>query len=226
MTTTTSPPARSQTPLPHWESTPDDLPAAIRAVKAAIRARIAASGRTVEEVFSVVEERVRARVIEIAADRAAGRAVWPVVDYADIAAGSVTAGQLDLLHRRGCLVVRGHFPHEQARGWDAGIMDYVEGNRFFEAYTGPGDDFFASVGSKPEIYPIYWSPAQMGARQSERMATVQAFLNAQWRHESEGTQWFDPENDSLYPDRIRRRPRAPTPPVSAPTATRAPSTCG
>jgi hypothetical protein len=46
----------------------------------------------------------------------------------------------------------------------------------------------------------------MEARQSERMAAVQRFLNALWRHESDGARWFDPERDALYPDRIRRRP--------------------
>ena len=46
----------------------------------------------------------------------------------------------------------------------------------------------------------------MQARQSDRMATVQAFLNGQWTSESDGVQWFDPDRDSLYPDRIRRRP--------------------
>ena len=73
-------------------------------------------------------------------------------------------------------------------------------------YRGPGDDFFGSVGSKPEIYPIYWSPAQMQARQSDRMARVQQFLNQRWTHEKHGVRWFDPDRDSLYPDRIRRRP--------------------
>ena len=77
----------------------------------------------------------------------------------------MSAEELALLRRRGCLVVRGHFDREQALGWDRDIVDYVEGNRFFENYRGPGDDFFGSVGSKPEIYPIYWSPAQMQARQ-------------------------------------------------------------
>ena len=192
--------------LPHREEPPADPPAATREVKAALRARIAASGRTVEEVFAVVEERVRRRVEEIAAARRRGEAVWPVVDYADIAAGAVPAEALSLLRRRGCLVVRGHFEREQALGWDREIVDYVERNRFFETYRGPADDFFDSVGSKPEIYPIYWSRAQMQARQSDRMARVQAFLNGLWRHESEGVRWFDPERDSLYPDRIRRRP--------------------
>jgi hypothetical protein len=198
---------RPQSPiLPHWESVPEDLPAAIREVKAALRRRIEASGRTVAEVFLVAEQRVAARVGEIRAERERGETVWPVIEYADIADGTVTAAQLDKLHRRGCLVVRGHFDHQQARDWDAGIVDYVERNSFFEDYRGPGDDFFGSVGSRPEIYPIYWSNAQMEARQSARMATVQAFLNSQWRHESDGVQWFDPHRDSLYPDRIRRRP--------------------
>jgi hypothetical protein len=192
--------------LPHWETVPEDLAAATREVKAALRARIEASGRTVAEVFAVVEERVAARVAEIQAEKARGETVWPVIDYADIENGTVSAEQLAKLHRRGCLVVRGHFDRDQALGWDADIVDYVEKNRFFENYAGPGDDFFGSVGSKPEIYPIYWSRPQMQARQSDRMARVQAFLNSQWKSESDGVQWFDPGRDSLYPDRIRRRP--------------------
>jgi len=194
------------TALPHWEETPADLPAAVREIKAALRARIAASGRSVEEVFAVVERRLAAEVAEVSAALERGEPVWPVIDYADIAAATVSPGQIEQLHRRGCLVVRGHFEREQALQWDRDIVSYVEGNRFFETYRGPGDNFFASVGSKPEIYPIYWSSAQMQARQSDRMARVQAFLNGLWKHESEGERWFDPDRDSLYPDRIRRRP--------------------
>jgi hypothetical protein len=192
--------------LPSWEQEPSDLKAATREIKAAIRARIEASGRSVEDVFAVVEARVRAAVEDVEAAKERREQVWPVVDYADIESGQVSADLIAQLRRRGCLVVRGHFPREQALAWDADIVDYVEGNHFFEDYRGPGDDFFGSVGSKPEIYPIYWSAAQMEARQSERMAQVQRFLNAQWTHESNGTTWFDPERDSLYPDRIRRRP--------------------
>ena len=199
-------PTTLDTALPHWEETPADLPAAIREIKTALRARIAASGRTVEEVFAVVEQGIKAEIDEINSARERGETVWPVIDYTDIAAGTVSAADLAKLHRRGCLVVRGHFDRDQALAWDRDIVEYVESNRFFENYRGPGDDFFGSVGSKPEIYPIYWSPAQMQARQSDRMAEVQAFLNSQWKHESDGVQWFEPNRDSLYPDRIRRRP--------------------
>ena len=75
--------------LPHWDSTPEDLPAAIREVKAALRARIAASGRSVEEVFAVIERRVLDRVDEIVAAKELGEPVWPEIDYADIASGAV-----------------------------------------------------------------------------------------------------------------------------------------
>jgi len=192
--------------LPRWETTPTDLPAAVRDVKNAIRGRLAAAGRTVEDVFAVIERRVGEQVAEIVAATERGEAIWPVVEYADVAAGTVPAETVALLRRRGCLVVRGHFDREQALAWDRGIVDYVEGNGFFEAYRGPGDDFFGSVGSTPEIYPVYWSPAQMQARQSDRMAAVQGFLNRLWTFESEGRVWFDPDRDALYPDRIRRRP--------------------
>jgi hypothetical protein len=195
--------------LPHWEQPPPDLPDAISQVKAALRARIAASGRTVEQVIGVVERQLRAEVEQIATARDRGETVWPVISYADIEAGTVPAGAREQLRRRGCLVVRGHFDREQALGWDRDIVSYVEANGFFASYRGPGDDFFASVGSRPEIYPIYWSTAQMQARQSDRMARVQAFLNSLWKHDSgggSGVTWFDPLRDSLYPDRIRRRP--------------------
>lgn len=193
-------------PLPSWESTPDDLGAAVREIKTALRARIAASGRTVDEVFAVVERRIADRVTAIEAERERGESSWPVLDYADIEAGTVPDTELARLRERGCLVVRGHFPRAQALAWDRDIVGYVERNGFFEDYRGPGDDFFGTVGSTPEIYPVYWSHAQMQARQSERMTTVQRFLNRQWRSGADGTRWFDPDRNLLYPDRIRRRP--------------------
>ncbi len=66
--------------------------------------------------------------------------------------------------------------------------------------------FFGSLeASRPEIYPIYWSQAQMQARQRPEMHQVQSFLNRLWTYESEGQRWFDPDVNILYPDRIRRR---------------------
>ena len=105
--------------------------------------------------------------------------------------------------------------------------DYVEGNKFFEHYRGPADDFFGSVGSKPEIYPIYWSPAQMQARQNDRMARVQAFLNAPVEARVRGRAVVRPGPGLAVPGpHPPPARRAPTRPAWAPTWTRAPSTCG
>jgi hypothetical protein len=67
--------------LPHWEQTPADLEDAIRQLKAALRARIQASGRTVEEVFAVLERHVEAEAAGIAAATERHEPVWPVIDY-------------------------------------------------------------------------------------------------------------------------------------------------
>ena len=208
MDTTTASSARSElTDLPHWETIPEDVPAAIAEIKAALRERIAASGRTVEEVVAEVEEFLRGEIADLQATRDRGEEVWPVIDYADIEAGTVSAETLAQLKRRGCAVVRGHFDRTQAEQWDRDIVQYVDSNQFFDSYAGPADDFFGDLeASKPEIYPIYWSSAQMEARQHPRMAAVQAFLNSQWTAETGGHRWFDPNQDTLYPDRIRRRP--------------------
>jgi hypothetical protein len=51
----------------------------------------------------------------------------------------------------------------------------------------------------------------MEARQSDRMATVQRFLNSLWTYQGAGgKRWFDPDRNVLYPDRVRRRPAGAT----------------
>jgi Protein of unknown function (DUF1479) len=193
-------------PLPSWDTVPADFAASTIAVKAAIRARIESTGRTVESVVAEVEDTLAGEVSAIVDARSRGESVWPVVPFTDIAHDAVSDGTRAAIHRRGCVVVKGNFDRSTAEAWDRGIVDYVESNRFFENYRGPGDDFFETVESKPEIYPIYWSPSQMEARQHPNMAMTQTFLNRLWTYGDGATQWFDPDRNLAYPDRIRRRP--------------------
>ena len=58
-------------------------------MKRALRARIAASGRSVADVFAEVEDRIRAEVADIQAAKSRGERVWPVVGYGDIESGKV-----------------------------------------------------------------------------------------------------------------------------------------
>ncbi|KNC95069.1 DUF1479 domain-containing protein [Trabulsiella odontotermitis] len=185
------------------DTLPADHKTAIRQMKTALRAQIG----DVQRVFAALSARIEARVAEIDALKAQGDPVWPVIDFRRLAAGDVSDAERDAIKRRGCAVIKGHFPREQALDWDRSMLDYLDRNHFDEQYKGPGDTFFGSLAaSRPEIYPIYWSQAQMQARQSSEMAAVQSFLNRLWTFEKDGKQWFNPDVSVIYPDRIRRRP--------------------
>jgi len=193
--------------LPQWDRSPDDLTGAIVDIKRAMRRRISqARSRAVADVMAELDEFLEDELTAVDQEQQRLGSAWPELAFDEIEGDSVTAAQIDQLHRRGCLVVRRHFPDAQARQWDQDIERYVTSNRFHETYSGPGDDFFASVDSRPTIYPIYWSRPQMQARQSHRMATVQRFLNRLWTNQSSDRTWFDPDRNIMYPDRIRRRP--------------------
>lgn len=185
---------------------PDDVKTAIREMKQQLRQQIG----DVDALFRQVCDNITAAIAEAKADEKRTGSAWPVVPMQDIAAGKVSDETRALIKRRGCVVIKQHFAREQALAWDKSMLDYLDHNRFDEHYRGPGDDFFGSLAaSRPEIYPIYWSQAQMQARQSAAMADAQSFLNRLWKSESQGKQWFDPDVSVIYPDRIRRRLPAP-----------------
>ena len=78
---------------------PADQPSAIRKMKDALRRRIAASGRSVDEVFGVIGALVAGRVAEIRATNAERGSAWPEVQYSDVAAGTVTSDVRELVRR-------------------------------------------------------------------------------------------------------------------------------
>jgi hypothetical protein len=76
---------------------PADVGQAIRTVKAQLRRQIG----DVAAVFAEADEAMRAEVTAVAAAREAGRPVWPVVQFHDVAAGTVPAGAVEAIRRRG-----------------------------------------------------------------------------------------------------------------------------
>jgi hypothetical protein len=149
---------------------------------------------------------MRAEVAEVVAQRERGEQVWPIVRFADIAAGTVPAETVAAVRRRGCAIVKGTFDRERAEAWDAELVSYLARNDFAGKYRYVDDGIFGGLAAaKPSIFPIYWSRPQMEARQDDNMVAVRGFLNSFWKHESEGKVWFDPTRDTAYPDRVRRR---------------------
>jgi Protein of unknown function (DUF1479) len=182
----------------------ENLPEAIRAAKKMLRAALPAH----RSVFQEVESEVRRKVAQIVREREAGETVIPVLQYTDIAAGSVRPEMVLKIKDRGACVIRETFAPEQARAWDDEIARYVEENRLDEKLKNAAPDkYFGSLAmSKPQIYGIYWSRPQVLARQSESLTQVRKFLNSLWLTESEGRRHFDPDQVPAYADRIRRRP--------------------
>lgn len=190
-----------------WQSEitplPKDIRSSIRELKLRLREKIPG----IEAQFAEICQRTEASLAAARADEVRYGSAWPTVTMEAILNQSVTQETRARIKQRGCLVVKGQFPRQQALAWDQSLLDYLEQNCFDEQYRGPGDNFFGSLeASRPEIFPIYWSEAQMAARQSDAMAKVHSFLNRFWLFQSHGRQWFDPDTRILYPDRIRRRP--------------------
>jgi len=181
---------------------PEDHKANIRLMKQQLRQQIG----DVEGLFEKVKAKIIHEIAAAKADEAKHGTAWPEVSWTDIAEKKVSPETIAHIKRRGCVVVRQNFARSDALAWDKSMLDYLELNNFDEQYRGPGDTFFGSLeASRPEIYPIYWSHAQMEARQSDAIAHTQSFLNRLWKFESGGKNWFDPDVSMIYPDRIRRR---------------------
>jgi len=179
----------------------DDLPRAIREAKQVLRKALPGY----RDVFRELEAEMCRKVAEIAAER---ESVVPVIQYSDVAAGSVPGDLISKLYDRGVCVIRRTFAPEQAREWDDEIARYVEGNGLTNKLAHRAEDkYFGTLAdSKPQIYGIYWSRPQVLARQSEELTRVRVFLNRLWLSESGGLRHFDPDEVPVYADRIRRRP--------------------
>ncbi|CDG18916.1 DUF1479 domain-containing protein [Xenorhabdus doucetiae] len=182
---------------------PNDYRHNIRQMKHAMRKQIG----DVEGLFAQVCHKIEQELAAAREDEQETGSAWPEIHWRDVAENRISAELRQKIKRRGCVIVRQNFPRDTALAWDKSLLDYLELNKFDGIYQGTGDNYFGSLeASRPEIYPIYWSQAQMQARQSEEIAQVQSFLNRLWKFESDGVRWFDPDVNIIYPDRIRRRP--------------------
>jgi hypothetical protein len=179
------------------------LPDLIVSTKALLRKQIPSYA----EVFAEVSECMNQEVEAVQEQRARGHSVIPEIDYASIISGRVNETQLQLVKRRGAVVVRGVFSHQQATAWNDELAEYIISNGYYETEIDPDmDRYFSTLKSgRPQIFGIYWSRPQIMARQAESMASTRTFLNRLWVSEASSTSYFDPQRECTYADRIRRR---------------------
>ncbi|MHA1565770.1 MAG: YbiU family protein [Alphaproteobacteria bacterium] len=159
------------------------------------------------EILSAVGEAVDQEMAEIAALQAAGQTVIPEVAFEAIKENEVSAETVALIRRRGAAIVRGVFSVSQAQAWDDELGHYLTSNGYYEAAKDPNlDKYFGTLkAARPQIFGIYWSQPQVAARQSVPLASTRAWLNSLWRWQGPDGPHFDPNQDCVYADRIRRR---------------------
>jgi hypothetical protein len=178
----------------------EDVPAAIRATKQALRAALPERRR----VFLELEGEIARQVDAIRRDCAHGRDAVPVLRYADLASGEVAPATLAAIRARGACVIRGVFDRQRASDWNDEIDAYLDTNRFDARLAHRAEDryFGTLASSRPQIYGIYWSRPQLFARQSSALTHTRVFLNQLWRAQA----GVDLTRVPAYADRVRRRP--------------------
>ena len=163
--------------------------------------RLGLAPSDIGDLLAALRMAMEERVAEIVEQRSAGSPVFPVIDFDDVLAERVDGVALDEVRRAGCVVLRGTFERAEAQEWDAELGAYIDRNafrdRFLEKHPAAGD------GSR--IWPVYWSRPQVLARQHARMGAARRFLNGLWTSGWADEQWFAPDTDIGYPDRVRRR---------------------
>ena len=128
---------------------------------------------------------MRDEVAAVVSERGDVGTAVPVVEFADIAAGTVPAERMrgdppQRVRRRARHVRRAPRPR---RGMPSSAT-YLDDNDFMGRYRGPADELFSALSSgRPQIYGVYWSRPQIAARQHEHMVTVRRFLNSFWVHD-------------------------------------------
>ena len=88
------------------------------------------------------------------------------------------------------------------------LESYIEENNYYEDQKKKSniDQYFSDLQSgKPQIFGLYWSKTQVNIRQSNELDLVKKWLNSLWTHEHNGETIFDPNNELVYADRVRRR---------------------
>ncbi len=159
-------------------------------------------------IFKEVESCIAEEVSIIQTLIADGKEVIPYISYKDIEDEKVNQETIDLIKKRGCVIIRNVFSKYQIDEWNEQLEEYITANGYYEQCQEKDhlDQYFNSLqSSKPQVFGIYWSQPQVKARQDKSMAKAKAWLNNLWVYKQNSNTVFDPTKECSYADRIRRR---------------------
>ena len=111
--------------------------------------------------------------------------------------------------KKGCVVIRDVFDDDNISEMNSDLESYIEENNYYEDQKKKAgiDKYFSDLKSgKPQIFGLYWSKTQVNIRQSAELNKVKTWLNHLWKYQDSNNELiFDPNNELVYADRVRRR---------------------
>ncbi|CCC08518.1 hypothetical protein SMACR_05763 [Sordaria macrospora] len=128
-----------------------------------------------------------------------GSKVVPTIDFANISDPKHSEAFCNQLRRSGVAIIRNVIPKETAASWKQEASEYLSQN--------PGT---RAVPTKdPQLYELYWSPAQIKARAHPNVIAAQKFAMGIWESKDPNAK-VSTNFPITYADRVRIRTTATT----------------
>lgn len=179
----------------------ENLTQQIRDIKATLRREAG----DYKKRFLALHEKMEREVERIQKAEQSGSAI-PEIEFADIKNNGFSTEESNAIKQAGCAVIRNTLPRDQVEARNEELSEYIISNGYYDTPSTVEDNYFSQLKSdKPQIFGIYWSKAQVWARQHPNMAEARRYLNRLWLYRNGDTLYFDPDHEVSYADRIRRR---------------------
>ena len=158
------------------------------------------------ENFSKIEKYILSEIIKIEDLKKNNKQIIPEIKFQDL--NSNTEEFEREVKQKGCVIIRDVFEDSIMHKMNKDLENYIEENNYYEDQKKKADldKYFSELKSgKPQIFGLYWSKTQVQIRQSAEMDVVKKWLNNLWINKNKDEVIFDPNQELVYADRIRRR---------------------
>ena len=160
-----------------------------------------------KENFLKIEKFIEKEVLNIEAQKKINSNIIPEVNFNEL--NNHQEKIIKEVKNRGCVVIRNVFEDDKMIKMNIDLESYIEENNYYNDQQKKADidKYFSDLKSgKPQIFGIYWSKTQVNIRQSSELNKVKTWLNHLWEFKDHNNDLiFDPNNELVYADRVRRR---------------------
>ena len=157
--------------------------------------------------FLRIEKFIEEEVLKIQALKKNNSNIIPEINFHDL--NNQSEKIVNEVKKRGCVVIKNVFENDQMIKMNSELESYIEDNNYYDDQRKKADidQYFSDLKSgKPQIFGLYWSKPQVNIRQSLELNKVKTWLNHLWEHKDHNNNLiFDPNNELVYADRVRRR---------------------